>query len=31
MRSGTWSTVRFARYVGKRVYLIRPDGTVKVC
>jgi hypothetical protein len=27
-RSGTWSTVRFARKIGKPVFLILPDGTV---
>jgi hypothetical protein len=26
--SGTWSTVRFARKLGKPVFLILPDGTV---
>jgi hypothetical protein len=29
LRSGTWSTVRFARQRGKPVFLILPDGTVK--
>jgi len=29
LRSGTWSTVRFARQRGKPVLLILPDGTVK--
>lgn len=29
MRSGTWSTVRFARRLGKPVFLILPDGTVR--
>ena len=28
LRSGTWSTVRFARKLGKPVFLILPDGTV---
>jgi hypothetical protein len=27
-RSGTWSTVRFARKLGKPVFLILPDGKV---
>lgn len=27
-RSGTWATVRFARKIGKPVFLILPDGTV---
>jgi hypothetical protein len=29
LRSGTWSTVRFARQRRKPVFLILPDGTVK--
>jgi hypothetical protein len=29
LRSGTWSTVRFARKLGKPVFLILPDGTVE--
>jgi hypothetical protein len=29
LRSGTWSTVRFARLRGKPVFLILPDGTVR--
>lgn len=28
LRSGTWATIRYARKVGKRVVLIRPDGSV---
>ena len=28
IRSGTWSTVRFARKAGKPVFVILPDGTV---
>ncbi len=28
-RSGTWSTVRFARKIGKPVFLILPDGTIQ--
>jgi hypothetical protein len=27
-RSGTWSTVRFARKLGRPVFVILPDGTV---
>ena len=27
-RSGTWSTVRFARKLGKPVFVISPDGTL---
>jgi len=26
-RSGTWSTVRYARRLGKRTYIVMPDGT----
>jgi hypothetical protein len=29
VRSGTWSTVRYARRMGKTVVLILPDGTVR--
>ena len=29
VRSGTWSTVRYARKKGKTVMLIKPDGSVK--
>lgn len=25
-RSGTWSTVRYARKLGRRIWVIRPDG-----
>jgi len=28
LRSGTWSTVRYARKLGKIVYIIKPDGKV---
>jgi len=28
LRSGTWSTVRFARKQGKPVHVILPDGRV---
>ncbi len=28
-RGGTWFTVRKARAMGKRIVLIRPDGTIK--
>lgn len=28
LRSGTWSTVRYARRVGKTVHVILPDGRV---
>jgi len=27
-RSGTWSTIRYARSVGKKMVIIFPDGTV---
>jgi hypothetical protein len=29
LRSGTWSTVRFAKKQGKPVFVILPDGTVQ--
>ena len=29
-RSGTWSTVRFARKMGRAVCIIRPDGILQV-
>jgi len=29
LRSGTWSTVRYARKLGRRVWLVFPDGTFK--
>ena len=28
IRSGTWATIRYARKQGKKVVLIRPDGTI---
>lgn len=28
LRSGTWSTVRYARSIGRRVYVVLPDGSV---
>jgi hypothetical protein len=31
LRSGTWSTVRFARKMKRQVILILPDGTVQQC
>ncbi len=27
LRSGTWSTVRYARKLGRRIHIIMPDGT----
>jgi hypothetical protein len=27
-RSGTWSTVRFARKMGRAIWIVRPDGTI---
>lgn len=29
LRSGTWSTVRYARKQGKRVLLVLPDGSLR--
>jgi hypothetical protein len=29
LRSGTWSTIRYARKLGKDIYIIYPNGTVK--
>ncbi len=28
LRSGTWTTIRYARKKGKRIYIIYPDGTI---
>lgn len=28
-RSGTWTTVRYARKLRRRIYIIFPDGTIK--
>lgn len=27
LRSGTWATVRYARKLGRRIWIIKPDGT----
>jgi hypothetical protein len=29
LRSGTWSTVRFARHLGRRIFLVLPDGSMR--
>lgn len=29
LRSGTWSTIRYARKLGKKVHVILPDGTLQ--
>jgi hypothetical protein len=29
-RSGTWSTVRRARNFGRKIWIVRPDGSMKV-
>lgn len=31
MRSGTWATVRYALKIGRTVYVVTPDGDVRVC
>jgi hypothetical protein len=28
LRSGTWATIRYARKVGRKLYIIYPDGRV---
>lgn len=28
LRSGTWATVRYARKLGRRIWVVRPDGKV---
>lgn len=28
LRSGTWATIRYARRLGRAIYIIRPDGEV---
>ncbi|MCR4301818.1 MAG: hypothetical protein NUV51_09425 [Sulfuricaulis sp.] len=30
LRSGTWATVRYARKVRRRIWIVRPDGEVMV-
>ncbi len=29
LRSGTWSTIRKARRLGRRIFIVNPDGTFK--
>lgn len=29
LRSGTWATIRYARKIGRKLYLICPDGKVE--
>jgi len=29
-RSGTWTTVRYAREIGRPIYIIKPDGTIEL-
>jgi hypothetical protein len=28
LRSGTWATVRYARKLGRRIWIVRPDGKI---
>jgi hypothetical protein len=28
LRSGTWATVRYARKLGRRIWVVRPDGRI---
>lgn len=28
LRSGTWATVRYARKLGRRIWIIKPDGSI---
>jgi hypothetical protein len=30
LRSGTWATVRYARAYGRPVWIVLPDGSVRV-
>ncbi len=30
LRSGTWSTIRYARKLRRRIYIIRPDGIEEI-
>ena len=27
-RSGTWATIRYARQAGRRIWVVKPDGSV---
>lgn len=30
VRSGTWATIRFARKLGRRIWIVLPDGRVQI-
>jgi predicted Rossmann fold nucleotide-binding protein DprA/Smf involved in DNA uptake len=30
LRSGTWATVRYARKMGRVIYIVRPSGVIEI-